>query len=73
MKRAGIVHTNLRFFHYENVFIHLNKLYQSILRKKCNKKLYGVDITQFETLKWWPAQKPTFKYQNTHAARKPTV
>ena len=44
MKRAGIAHTNLCFFRYENVFIHLNKLHQSILRKKCNKKLYGVDI-----------------------------
>ena len=73
MKRAGIAHTNLCFFRYENVFIHLNKLHQSILRKKCNKKLYGVDIKQFETLKWWRAQKPTPNTKNTHTDRKLTV
>ena len=73
MKRAGIVHTNLCFFRYENVFIHLSKLHQTILRKKCNKKVYGVDIKQFETLKWWPAQKPTLKTKNTHTSHKLTV
>ena len=52
MKWVGILHTNFCFFCYEDVFFHFRKLDHSILRKKCSKKVYGVDSKQFETLKW---------------------
>ena len=65
MKRVGILDTNLCFFLYEDVVFDFRKLHHSILHKKCDKKVYGVDIKQFETLKWWPAQKTLFKIENT--------
>ena len=73
MKRAGIVHTNLDFFHYENIFVHLNKLHQSILRKKPVKKVYDVMIVRFESPKQLRAQKTLFKIKNTHPTGKLTV
>ena len=77
MKRAGITHTNLCFFSSPvwkclYTFEHIVPI-DSTKTKKCNKKLYGVDIKQFETLKWWRAQKPTPNTKNTHTDRKLTV